>query len=205
MPISTCDVNKIIIDLKNKGLKIISATNKLSWRSKKPLDMFVLAFEAGENINNIYEIKDILKFKVAIEPLKNLKLIPQCKKCQGYGHTQNYCEREPRCVKCPGIHLTRDCTKLSSDSPKYVHCGETHPANYRGCLVAKELQKIKDKKVQNSSNVTQNTTGIQKTSSTNQKQGSEKFPSSDSDHLLFSQKASAKPANTENKAIEDLH
>ena len=72
----TCDVNKIIIDLKNKGLKIISATNKISWRYKKPLDMFVLAFEADENINNIYELKDILKFKVAIEPLKNLKLVP---------------------------------------------------------------------------------------------------------------------------------
>ena len=115
--------------------------------------MFVLAFEADEKINNIYEIKDILKFQVAIEPLKNLKLIPQCKKCQGYGHTQNYCGREPRCVKCPGKHFTRDCSKQSTASPKCVHCGETHPANYRGCVVARELQKIKDKKVQNTSNV----------------------------------------------------
>jgi len=52
---------------------------------------------------------------------------------------------------------------------------------------------------------TQNTTGIQKTSSINQKTGCEKLPSSDSDQLLFSQKASTiKPTKSENKAIEDL-
>jgi hypothetical protein len=35
---------------------------------------------------------------------------------------------------------------LETQNPKCVNCGEGHPANYRGCIVAKELQKIKNKK-----------------------------------------------------------
>jgi stalled ribosome alternative rescue factor ArfA len=35
---------------------------------------------------------------------------------------------------------------LETQNPKCVNCGEGHPVNYRGCIVAKELQKIKNKK-----------------------------------------------------------
>jgi hypothetical protein len=35
---------------------------------------------------------------------------------------------------------------LENQNPKCVNCGEGHPANYRGCIVAKKLQKIKNKK-----------------------------------------------------------
>ena len=144
----SCDANAILTDLKSKGLRIISATNKLSWRDKNPLDMFVLSFEAEQNIDKIYEIKDILKCKVEIEAIKTPKFIPQCKKCQGYGHTQNYCGKEPRCVKCAGKHSTTECKKSASSAPKCLHCGEAHPANYRGCAVAKQLQLLRNKKTQ---------------------------------------------------------
>lgn len=83
--------------------------------------------------------------KVEIHPLKTSKLIPQCKRCQAYGHTQKYCSKEPRCVKCTGKHLTKDCQKPAGEKPKCVHCGEGHPASYRGCTVAKELQNMKQK------------------------------------------------------------
>ena len=80
---------------------------------------------------------------VKLEPTRKSKLIPQCKSCQGYGHTQNYCAKPPRCVKCSGHHATKDCHKNPTEPPKCVNCGECHPANYRGCLVAKELQKLR--------------------------------------------------------------
>ena len=40
---------------------------------------------------------------------------------------------------------TEDCAKTQSEKPKCVNCGDEHPANYRGCLVAKELQKLRNK------------------------------------------------------------
>lgn len=141
----SCQPVRIIEDLILQGYKIHDAVNKLSWRSKTPLNMFMLSFHKEEDINKIYGIKSILGCKVDIQPIKSSKLIPQCKKCQAYGHTQKYCSKEPRCVKCTGKHLTIDCKKPAEAKPKCVHCGEAHPANYRGCIVAKELQTIRNK------------------------------------------------------------
>lgn len=138
--------DNIVTFLKDKGYKIITADVKLSWKEKKPLNMFELTFQNEEDINKIYNIKQILGCKVEIDSIRNPKLIPQCKNCQQYGHTRTYCNRESRCVKCPGKHLTANCTKTDSQKPKCVNCGEEHPANYRGCMVARELQNIKIRK-----------------------------------------------------------
>lgn len=149
----SCLPNRIVEDLTAKGYKIEEAVNKLSWKSKEPLSMFMLSFQKDEDIKKIYGIKSILGCKVDIQPLRTSKLIPQCKRCQAYGHTQKYCSKEPRCVKCTGKHLTRDCNKPAEAKPKCVHCGEPHPANYRGCIVAKELQNIKNKNIRNNVSV----------------------------------------------------
>jgi len=140
----SCNPGRIVSDLQARGYKVVDAVNKLKWGSKEPLDMFMLTFSSDENTNKIYEITSILGSKVEIQPLRKSKLIPQCKQCQAYGHTQSYCSKDPRCVKCAGKHHTKECRKPKEAKPKCVHCGEAHPANYRGCTVAIELQKIKN-------------------------------------------------------------
>lgn len=113
--------------------------------TKRRLPLHMLVFDKEQDIRQIYEIKKILGLKVKIEPLrKRSTLIPQCKKCQGYGHTQKYCQKEPRCVKCAGPHSTVQCDKHKSAPAKCYNCGEAHPASYRGCIVAKKLQKQRD-------------------------------------------------------------
>lgn len=57
--------------------------------------------------------------------------------------TQKFCLKEPRSVKCTGSHLIKDCKKPAEAKPKYVHCCELHPASYRGCMLTKELHKLK--------------------------------------------------------------
>lgn len=141
----TCKPERIVEDLLNKGLKIVEAVNKLSWKTKEPLNMFMLTFSNDEEINKIFNIKTVLGCNVEIQPIKTTKLVPQCKRCQAYGHTQKYCSKEPRCVKCTGKHLTKDCKKPRDEKPKCVHCGAPHPANYRGCAIAKEIQLIRNK------------------------------------------------------------
>jgi hypothetical protein len=78
------------------------------------------------------EIKEILSMRITIEALRRSKLIPQCKNCQAYGHTQKYCRKEARCVKCVGKHHMKECQKPGQS------------AGNRGCVVAKELQKIRN-------------------------------------------------------------
>lgn len=141
----TCEPNDIIDDLKNQGFNILSASIKLKYKTKDPLDMFVLTFDNSENVNKLYEIKQILNTLVTIEPIRPSKYIPQCKNCQSYNHTKNYCSKPPRCVKCTGKHETKNCDKPAIVYPKCCNCGEKHPANYRGCVVAKELQKLRNK------------------------------------------------------------
>ncbi|XP_070169674.1 putative leucine-rich repeat-containing protein DDB_G0290503 [Polyergus mexicanus] len=141
----SCNEENIIADLTRQGLKVQNVVNKQSWKRKEPLDMFVLSFDSEEDISKIFQISNIMNCKVEIQSLKTNKLIPQCKKCQAYGHTQQYCNREPRCVKCAGKHYFKECKKQENELPKCVHCGENHPANYRGCMVAKEMQRLKNK------------------------------------------------------------
>ena len=188
----TCKPERIVEDLQNKGLKIIEAVNKLRWKTKEPLNMFVLSFENGEDINKIYAIDSILACKVEIHPLKSSKLIPQCKRCQSYGHTKKYCSKEARCVKCAGKHLTKDCQKAALEKPKCIHCGESHPANYRGCIVAKKMQELRKKNRTNSQSQ-QKYTLTSKTSTTDVKS------------LQKSQTRQAPYADALKKGITEVH
>lgn len=138
----TCDPIKIGEELTNRNFKVLDVTNILQWKTKKPLPMFRLAFCNDEDISKITAIKTIQGARVTIEPLKKSQLIPQCKNCQAWGHTRKFCHRAPRCVKCAGQHISNKCTKTKGDLPKCYNCGNQHPANYRGCEIIKELQKL---------------------------------------------------------------
>lgn len=139
----SCTPEEIKDELKNKGFKIMDVVNmiKKTKEARIPLPLFLLTFENSEDIKKIYEIKYICYMKVKIEAVKSNNQIPQCKRCQRYGHTKKFCQREPQCVRCAGKHLTANCDKPKNAPAKCSNCAEAHPASYRGCLVAKELQK----------------------------------------------------------------
>lgn len=144
----TCDPEYIVEDLKQLGFNILSAVNlkkKIKVNDKltvKALPLFMLTFDHSEDIKKVFTIPYIVNTKVKIEAVRKQRgHIPQCKKCQRFEHTQAFCNREPRCVKCAGNHLTFDCKLDKKAPPKCSNCLEAHPANYRGCTVAKELQK----------------------------------------------------------------
>jgi hypothetical protein len=77
-------------ELRKRGDKALEATNMLKWRSKELLHIFMLTFRHDGNTNKIYEITDILGMRMEIHPIRKSRLIPQCKRCQAYGHTQRY-------------------------------------------------------------------------------------------------------------------
>lgn len=153
---SSCRKDDVVQDLQTKGFKIIDAVNLIKKEKRKTerddevivkrgLPLFMLSFEKSENLDKIYNIKSILNIVVKIEPVrKSTRLILKCKRCQGYNHTHAYCQKEPRCVKCAGAHLSEECGIKRQDSPTCINCKGKHPANYRGCEVAKELQKRRD-------------------------------------------------------------
>lgn len=154
---NSCKPDDIVDDLKEQNfgvievVNIIKKSNTNERKERRSLPLFMASFSNKESVDSIYGIKYILNTKVKIEALKkNNLIIPQCKRCQGFNHTQKYCSREPRCVSCAGKHITAQCTVQKSVPPLCVNCKGQHPANYRGCEVAKELQRIRKHSIKKS-------------------------------------------------------
>ncbi|KMQ82759.1 nucleic-acid-binding protein from transposon x-element [Lasius niger] len=123
----------IIQDMETKGFKIISATNILKTEFKKsPCDE-----------------KKTIKTQVKLTRGGRGPGVTELKECQGFNHVRSSCHRKARCVKCAGEHPTEACLKPADAKPKCANCGEAHSANYRGCAVAKELQKRRNKTINN--------------------------------------------------------
>lgn len=134
------DIKKELLD---KNLPVTKVSRLLNKNKAKSL---VVAVELvnKEAAKEIFKIEHLCYAVVHVEPRKNSGSIPQCFRCQRYGHTKNYCEMNPRCVKCEGDHLYKDCAKSAETPPKCVNCKMDHPANYKGC--AYYLQQVKNNK-----------------------------------------------------------
>ena len=133
--------NEINDALKSIGFDVINVANVKQRLTKNPLSMFYVNLKQSPNNKEIYKIENLLYTKIIVEPPRKKREIPQCHKCQRYGHTYKLCSHDPRCVKCAGSHSTITCPrKEKSKDVKCVLCNGNHPANYKGCNVYKELQ-----------------------------------------------------------------
>lgn len=127
-----------------QGHVVENIWNIKHFKTKQPLPMFFIDLQPDVNNKKIYDIENLLFYKVKFEPPRQKRDIPQCARCQRYGHTKKYCQHRPRCVKCTEDHATVDCPrKEKSTNVKCVLCEGNHPANYKGCSIYKELQKKK--------------------------------------------------------------
>lgn len=138
VPISLTD-KEIEDELKIKKLPIIKVTRLLN-KSKHPMPLCAVELTATDNAKEIFNVNEIFKAIVTVEPRKRSSHIPQCHNCQRYGHTKNYCALQPRCVKCGEGHSYINCKKKAPEPPKCANCGDEHPSNYRGCKTHKEIQ-----------------------------------------------------------------
>jgi hypothetical protein len=66
----SCKPENIMKSLSDDGFITIMADNKLSWKEKLPLNMFMLTFGNSEDIDKIYKVTHILGCKVEIQPIR---------------------------------------------------------------------------------------------------------------------------------------
>lgn len=138
---SSADTEILKKELSELGHIVDSVSNIKNRITRNPLSMFYINIKTKENNKEIYQITRLMNSIVKFEAPHTKREIPQCAKCQRFGHTKNYCNKPPRCVKCTGNHSTDKCARKVKDTEvKCVNCGDAHPANYRGCLVHKQLQ-----------------------------------------------------------------
>lgn len=135
------DITEIRDEIVNLGFKVTNIWNMKSSKTKKPMSMFSIELTQEPHVKDIYKVESLLSSRVVFEPMKTKRDIPQCANCQQYGHTKKFCHRPPRCIKCAGEHSSIHCPrKERSDKVKCVLCDGNHPANYKGCVVFKEIQ-----------------------------------------------------------------
>ena len=136
------NIYKLSDELAKIGHQTRTIDNITRFDTKQPLPLFLIELEPGNNNKEIYDIKQILNTIVTVEPPRHKKDVPQCMRCQQYGHTKNYCNRSPACVKCAKNHLTIHCPYSGKiEKVKCYNCNGNHPASYKGCEVRKQLRR----------------------------------------------------------------
>lgn len=137
------DIEDIKDEIEKYGHKVTNIHNIQHRVTRAPLSMFFVDLAPTSNNKDIYNIKSLLHTRVVFEPPHTKRQIAQCMNCQRYGHTRAYCFRQPRCVACGKNHAKQNCTKTEDAPPTCALCTGTHPANYKGCQVYKEMQNRK--------------------------------------------------------------
>lgn len=97
--------------------------------------LFLVQLPPGSDILKFKKIRYICSCVVEIEKFKPKQHYgTQCFRCQDFGHTSRNCNLPPRCVKCTGTHLTKDCPNgEASKKVQCCNCKEFHAASYRQC------------------------------------------------------------------------
>lgn len=117
---------------------IMPVTNKLT---NTPLPIFFIDLEPSPTNSDIFKLTSLCYTKIKVETPRPKKEIPQCHRCQAYGHTRGYCNHSPRCVRCGEHHESIGCTKDRNSPAKCALCSGNHPANFRGCQTHLDLKK----------------------------------------------------------------
>lgn len=82
----------------------------------------------NKNNKSILDIHNLRHCYITIELQMKANSVPQCSRCQDYGHMKNDCTKTVKCVKYGERHSFKKC-----NSPKCANCKGAHIANYRGC------------------------------------------------------------------------
>ncbi|GFT46872.1 zinc finger protein [Trichonephila clavipes] len=81
----------------------------------------------------IFDFTELFGTRIEVKPFDRGNKINQCWRCQGWFHSSEVCHLPPRCVRCAGPHLAKDCT-LDFDAPmKCANCSGEHAANWSRC------------------------------------------------------------------------
>ncbi|GFW65654.1 nucleic-acid-binding protein from transposon X-element [Trichonephila clavipes] len=112
---------EIIGSLAAKNITVNECHIMTSKKTGKEMPLFLITMDKTEENRAAYHVTDIGYMKVKIEPLRPKYGPPQCFHCQGFFHSSRFRTRTPRCVKCAGNHLAKECTtkpvKTFSNTP----------------------------------------------------------------------------------------
>lgn len=125
-------------ELKTSGHDVVKVA-RLTTRDGKETPTLLICLKRGPEVRKIYDLTNLFYCRVEVTHYVTRRGLPQCHRCQRFGHSSRYCTRQHRCVKCGADHDTAVCEKTKEEQPTCPNCKGQHPANYRGCPYYKQL------------------------------------------------------------------
>jgi len=105
----------------------------------------VVSFATEEEVNRAIKNRlYIAGISTRVEKYTSTAPTTQCKKCQSYGHIDQYCKKSPSCRLYSDKHYTsqHNCTickvkgrKCIHLEPKCINCKSSHMADDKNCEV----------------------------------------------------------------------
>ncbi|GFT59730.1 nucleic-acid-binding protein from transposon X-element [Trichonephila clavipes] len=124
-------------DIKNEieaeGFKVAKISQMKNYRTKAPMPLFYLQIENGADAPKIFNFTELFGTRIEVKPFDRGNKINQCWRCQGWFHSSEVCHLPPRCVRCAGPHLAKDCTRAFDEPLRCANCSGEHAANWSRC------------------------------------------------------------------------
>lgn len=116
---------------------------------KVPINVFIVYFTYETRLSvamRILQYCCLHRIKWDYFKRSGVRRYTQCYNCQSFGHESRNCTLKYKCVKCTESHAPGECSKRKEDKNAVcVNCNGSHPANYRGCVKAKEYMTKKNR------------------------------------------------------------
>lgn len=143
LPVDTC-TEALIAAFRERGFPATHARPIRPQRGRPGCIFFVqLEHLPSAELAKLYQIHEIMRMTgVVVEAWRPAKTLPQCRRCQGFGHSSQNCHRPLHCVRCAGHHIAEDCPRPADAPPTCANCAQPHAANDRQCpFLRKEARK----------------------------------------------------------------
>jgi Associated with zinc fingers len=121
---------EVLEELTNKGFSVRSVRQFGNATRKFPIHLIIL--DSNPSNKEIFNLTDLFYIAIKVESFAS-KNPAQCYSCQRFGHSSLHCGYPPRCVKCSGGHLAKDCSKNIEEPPTCANCNGSHTANFKNC------------------------------------------------------------------------
>ncbi|GFW56818.1 nucleic-acid-binding protein from transposon X-element [Trichonephila clavipes] len=130
---SNTDPEDIKAEIEAEGFKVAKISQMKNYRTKAPMPLFYLQIENGADAPKIFNFTELFGTRIEVKPFDRGNKINQCWRCQGWFHSSEVCHLPPRCVRCAGPHLAKDCTRSFDEPLKCANCSGEHAANWSRC------------------------------------------------------------------------
>ncbi|GBP09855.1 Nucleic-acid-binding protein from transposon X-element [Eumeta japonica] len=146
------DISEIKSELDRIVPDTVDTVSKFStdFSRKQGIDtgLFLVVLKPGRKVGDLVAVRFILNQVVTWERPKYTTKIPQCWRCQRWGHFSRNCSRPFACLKCNEKHSPGECSFVGDgkELPFCVNCNERgHTSNYRGCPAYKKFVSLRKK------------------------------------------------------------